>query len=249
MFDLLAQRARGTPEKPAVEDLADGTRYTYAQLNERAARLAAAARQHWGLEEGDRLAYLGQNRAEFFAMLFGCAKAGLILVPLNWRLAVAELTGLIEDCEPRALIFAEEFSDAAGELAHNFPGLQLVSLDTGTDTARDYRADLASVTPDLAPPPDRDPDSTLYLLYTSGTTGRPKGVIQTFRMMLANYMNIGLPVELRQDDVFLNVLPMFHTGGINLYCTAVLLVGGSVLVLRTFDPAQALHALERRCPV
>ncbi len=249
MFDLLAHRARVTPERPAVEDLADGTRYDYAQLNERAARLAAAARTHWGLKEGDRLAYLGQNRAEFFAMLFGCAKAGLILVPLNWRLAVAELTGLIEDCEPGALIYGDEFSDAVGELAHNFPGLRLIALDTATDTARDYNTDLAAVSPDLTPHSERSPDETWYLLYTSGTTGRPKGVIQTFRMMLANYMNIGLPVELRQDDVFLNVLPMFHTGGINLYCTAVLLVGGSVLVQRSFDPVQALQALEQRCTV
>ena len=74
MFDLLAHRARVTPERPALEDLESGERYNYAQFNERAARLAAAAREHWGLEEGDRLAYLGHSRAEFFAMLFGCQK-------------------------------------------------------------------------------------------------------------------------------------------------------------------------------
>ena len=116
MFDLLAHRARVTPERPALEDLESGERYNYAQFNERAARLAAAARDHWGLNEGDRLAYLGHSRAEFFAMLFGCAKAGLILVPLNWRLAVPELEVLVEDCDPGALIFGAEFADAAAEL-------------------------------------------------------------------------------------------------------------------------------------
>ena len=105
MFDLLAHRARVTPERPALEDLESGERYNYAQFNERAARLAAAAREHWGLEEGDRLAYLGHSRAEFFAMLFGCAKAGLILVPLNWRLAVPDLAVPVDDRDPGAPLF------------------------------------------------------------------------------------------------------------------------------------------------
>ncbi|HAV67561.1 MAG TPA: AMP-dependent synthetase, partial [Alcanivorax sp.] len=93
------------------------------------------------------------------------------------------------------------------------------------------------------------PDTPWYLLYTSGTTGRPKGVIQTFRMMLANYLNIGLAVNLSGDDVLLNVLPLFHTAGINLYSSAVFMVGGSVLVARAFDPDQALQVLEKRATI
>jgi fatty-acyl-CoA synthase len=249
MFDLLAHRARVTPDRPALEDLDSGERYDYAGLNERAARLAAAARQQWGLEEGDRLAYLGHSRAEFFAMLFGCAKAGLILVPLNWRLAVPELAVLLGDCEPRALIFGTEFNDAATTLAQDQPGLTLVALDAAAGDQRDYQRDLANVDPDLSAHPDKDPDTPWYLLYTSGTTGKPKGVIQTFRMMMANYFNIGLAVELTSSDVLLNVLPLFHTAGINLYSSAVFLAGGCVLVPRSFEPEQALQALEERATV
>ena len=249
MFDLLAHRARVTPSRPALEDLDSGERYDYAALNERAARLAAAAREHWGLKEGDRLAYLGHSRAEFFAMLFGCAKAGLILVPLNWRLAVPELTVLMEDCEPGALIFGAEFADAANTLAQQQPGLTLVALDGAATGQRDYQADLANSEPDLTPHPDKNPDTPWYLLYTSGTTGKPKGVIQTFRMMLSNYLNIGLAVELTGSDVLLNVLPLFHTAGINLYSSAVFLAGGSVLVPRGFEPDQALRVLEERATV
>jgi len=249
MFDLLAHRARVTPERPALEDLESGERYNYAQFNERAARLAAAARDHWGLEEGDRLAYLGHSRAEFFAMLFGCAKAGLILVPLNWRLAVPELEVLVEDCDPGALIFGAEFGDAAAELQQRCGPLTLVALDGAADGQRDYHRDLADTRPDLSAHPDKDPDTPWYLLYTSGTTGRPKGVIQTFRMMLANYLNIGLAVNLSGDDVLLNVLPLFHTAGINLYSSAVFMVGGSVLVARAFDPDQALQVLEKRATI
>ena len=249
MFDLLAHRARVTPERPALEDLESGERYNYAQFNERAARLAAAARDHWGLEEGDRLAYLGHSRAEFFAMLFGCAKAGLILVPLNWRLAVPELEVLVEDCDPGALIFGAEFADAAAELQQRCGPLTLVALDGAADGQRDYHRDLADTRPDLTAHPDKDPDTPWYLLYTSGTTGRPKGVIQTFRMMLANYLNIGLAVNQSGDDVLLNVLPLFHTAGINLYSSAVFMVGGSVLVARAFDPDQALQVLEKRATI
>lgn len=249
MFDLLAHRARVTPHKPALEDLASGTRYNYAGFNDQAARFAAAATTHWGLSPGDRVAWLGHSRAEFFVMLFGCAKAGLILVPLNWRLAVPELQALLADCTPRALIFDDEFRDVAPVLQEDGPGLTLISVDHGHARARDYDRDLAATEPDPGPHPEGDPDTPWYLLYTSGTTGRPKGVIQTFRMMLANYLNIGLAVELTGRDTLLNVLPLFHTAGINLYSSAIFMVGGEVLVARQFDADVALDVLASRATV
>ncbi|MDN3518940.1 AMP-binding protein [Aquisalimonas lutea] len=249
MFDLPAHRARVTPDRLAVEDLADGTRYTYAQLNERAARVAEAATGAWGLQEGDRLAYLGHNRAEFFVLLFACAKAGLVLVPLNWRLAVPELEGLMDDATPGALVYGGEFAEAAARLGEARGELVRVALDGPSPGERDYAADVAAARPDPRPHAPRPPDAPWYLLYTSGTTGRPKGVIQTFRMMMANYWNIGVPVELRASDVLLNVLPMFHTAGINLYSTAVFLVGGTVLVQRTFEPQEAMNVLTHRATV
>lgn len=252
MFDLIAHRARVTPQRLALEDLDDGTRYSYAELNRRAAQFAAAATRHWSLAPGDRIAYLGANRAEFFAMLFGCAKAGLILVPLNWRLAEPELAALIDDCKPGALIHGVEFAAVAAALqAHaQIPArIEIDAPNAANGGARCYAQDLADTQPDLSAHPDRDPDTPWYLLYTAGTTGRSKGVIQTFRMMLANYLNIGLAVNLTGEDVLLNVLPVFHTAGINLYTSAMLMVGGTVLVARGFEPEQTLRVLEQRASV
>lgn len=248
MFDLIHRRARLSPHRLAVEDLHDGTRYTYQQLNLRAAQFAAAAGTHWQLQAGDRVAYLGHSRAEFFALWFGCAKAGLILVPLNWRLAVPELETILADAQPAALIYGNEFEPTALELHHLQPSMQLICLEPGK-AARHYAADLADTQPSLEPHLPRSADTPWYLLYTSGTTGRPKGVIQTFRMMEANFNNIGLATALNQDDVLLNVLPMFHTAGINLYSSCMFWVGGAVLVQRHFDAAATLHVLSSRATV
>jgi len=159
MYDLVYRRARLSPDHLAAEDLYDGTRYTYRSLNERAARFAAAACEVWGLHEGDRVAWLGHNCAEFFAMLFGCAKAGLILVPLNWRLAVPELDALLQDAQPRVLIHTDDFAETAALLAARHSGLLQVGMTRGDGLIRDYAADLAAVTPDLAPHPERSADT------------------------------------------------------------------------------------------
>lgn len=248
-FDLLAHRARVTPRRPALEDLDSGEQWNYQQFNEQAARFAAAATGLWQLQPGDRVAWLGHSRAEFFIMLFGCARAGLILVPLNWRLTLPELNVLMEDCTPQALIYGDEFRAEAAALCESGQSPLNIALEKPAAGERDYRYDLAAVTPDPAPHPERDPDTPWYLLYTSGTTGRPKGVIQTFRMMMANYLNIGMAVGLTGEDTLLNVLPLFHTAGINLYSTALFMTGGCVLVARNFEPDQALAVLASRATV
>lgn len=252
MFDLLAQRARVSPQHLAIEDLGTGRRLSYAELNHEASACATAALTLWGLAPGDRIAYLGHSRAEFFALLFACAKVGLILVPLNWRLAEPELADLLSDCSPKVLVYTAAFRATAHRLPLIQPDLRLISLDaelTTSTKAHHYAHDLQAVTVQTTPFAPRDPDAPWYLLYTSGTTGRPKGVIQTFRMMMANYLNIGLSVGLTRSDVLLNVLPLFHTAGINLFSTGVFLVGGTVLLAPTFDADQAVTLLSTRATV
>ncbi len=233
--DLIAKRARLTPERIAFEDAATGRTLTYAALDDRAARAAAvlAAR---GVRAGDRVAVLTRNRIEFFELLFGCAKLGAILVPLNWRMPAAELDGLVADAEPIMLCHGAGEAEAAAALAARLPAL---------DFDGDYEQALAAA-------PARSwrgrwpARSTWYLLYTSGTTGRPKGVIYTYGMALANYVNIGSCIDLRSTDVTASFLPIFHTAGINLHALPTLIAGGRVVVMDGFDAETLVVLIEAR---
>jgi fatty-acyl-CoA synthase len=233
--DLIAKRAELSPDRVALEEVATRRAVTYSELDDRAARAAAvmAAR---GIREGDRVAILCRNRIEFFELLFGCAKLGAVLVPLNWRMPPAELHALIGDAEPVLLFFGESDAGAVGRLAAPPPA---IGLDA------DYPALCAAAPPH--PGRRRWPaDATWYLLYTSGTTGRPKGVIYVYRMALANYVSIGSCIGLRSSDTTVSFLPNFHTAGINLHALPTLIAGGRVLLLEAFDADALVELIEGR---
>jgi len=229
--DLIAKRAALSAGRIALEDAASGRCLDYAALDGRAGRAAAMMAAH-GVGGGDRVAVLTRNRIEFFELLFGCAKLGAVLVPLNWRMPPAELDGLIADSAPALLFHGAGEAEAARALAASPPAI---------DFDRDYEARLAAA--DARRWPARWPAGAIwYLLYTSGTTGKPKGVIYTFRMALANYVNIGGAISLVASDRTASFLPVFHTAGINLHALPTLIAGGRVIVMDGFD-AEALVAL------
>ena len=233
--DLIAKRASLTPDAVALEDKATGRTLTYAALDERAGRAAAllAAR---GVGAGDRVALLSRNRIEFFELLFACAKLGAILVPLNWRMPPAELDGLVADAEPALLLHGQAEAGAAAALAARLPAI---------DLDRDYEPLLAAARP--APARALWPaGETWYLLYTSGTTGRPKGVIYTYRMAIANHVNIGTAIGLTAADTGLAFLPFFHTAGINLHALPILIAGGRVIVMEGYDADALVGLFEAR---
>ncbi len=189
-----------------------------------------------GVGPGDRVAILCRNRIAFFEALFACARLGAILVPLNWRMPPAELDALVADSAPRLLLHGGEDRAVVRRLGSPPPALD---LDEGYDTLVDA----------AAPAPSRRgwaADSTWYLLYTSGTTGRPKGVIYTYGMALANLVNIGTAIGLGSADTTLTFLPHFHTAGINLHALPTLLQGGRVLVLPGFEAEAVARLLEAR---
>ncbi|HYD38866.1 MAG TPA: AMP-binding protein, partial [Allosphingosinicella sp.] len=233
--DLIGRRAELTPEAVALEEVATGRKLTYAGLDARVARTAGMFSER-GIGAGDRVAILSRNRIAFFEALFACARLGAILVPLNWRMPPAELDPLIADSEPRLLLHGGEESELVRRLESPPPSLD---LDSG------YEALVEAASP-AARRSHWAADETWYLLYTSGTTGRPKGVIYTYRMALANLVNIGTAIGLGAGDTTLTFLPHFHTAGINLHALPTLLQGGRVLLLPGFDPEAVVALLETR---
>ncbi|HEV2079716.1 MAG TPA: AMP-binding protein [Allosphingosinicella sp.] len=235
MPDILAKRAALAPETVALEEIATGRSLTYAELDRRAAQASSLLAQR-GVEEGDRVAVLCRNRVAFWELLFACAKLGAILVPLNWRMPPAELDQLLTDCTPSLLFFGAEDEGAVADIMYPPPS---IALDRGYETwleaapPRSFRSLWGA-------------GDIWYLLYTSGTTGRPKGVIYTYGMALANYVNIGSAIDIRSTDATPNFLPLFHTAGINLHSLPTLIAGGRVLVLEDFDPGALVELFEQR---
>lgn len=236
LFDITAKRASLGGQRRAMEELATGRTITYAELDKRAGQAAAllAAR---GIAHGDRVAVLCRNRIAFFELLFGCAKLGAILVPLNWRMPPNELLTLLADCTPSLLFYGAEDETAALAICRDIPAIGLDDGSTGG-----YEASIAVQSPGVFR--DRWPqDEPWYLLYTSGTTGQPKAVIQTYGMALANYVNVHQAIGLQGGDTTLNFLPLFHTAGINLYSMPVLINGGQVLITPGFDVERVMDLL------
>jgi fatty-acyl-CoA synthase len=233
LFDFAARRADLSPGKTAFTEIESGKACTYAEFDLRASQSAAVLRRH-GVSSGDRIAILSLNDIAFFATLFGCARAGALLVPLNWRQPVPELAPILEDCRPKLLLADRDFDALARELSAAL-GISFLARD-------DYEAQLAAAAPQRSAttwPTER----IWYLLYTSGTTGVPKAVIQTFGMALANHVNIAQAIDLVASDTTLNFLPLFHTAGINLYALPMLIAGGTSHILRKFEVGQVVDAL------
>ena len=243
-FDWLAKQADLRPDKTALIDAATGRRFTYPQFHGRAGRFAEFVRREWRLAPGERVALLAPNSSDYFEILWGCAKAEVTLVCLNWRLALPELEFIMRDATPVALVYDPAFADAARALAERLGIDRLMALEpTPPPGVVAYEAALAAASGRSVVMRPRGLDETWHILYTAGTTGKPKGVLQTFGMVFYNALNIGLAIGLTDADVTLNLLPCFHTGGLNMYTNPTFHVGGTAIVQKAFEPAETLRLL------
>jgi fatty-acyl-CoA synthase len=225
--DLLAERARITPDRVALISVETGERLTYAQLNDRA-NAAAAMILDAGLQPGDRAGLFAANSIEFIAMFFGAIKAGVIIVPLSTRATAHELSIIAADCGMKVL-----FHDGSAPEAI---GVALVKIEF--ESAR--------------PLPHRviDPESIACLLYTSGTTGKPKGVMIPYRQLLWNGYSTATNWGLRENDIAPIFTPLYHAGGVAVFLIPLFLLGGTIVLHRGFDAAEVWETIEReRCTI
>ena len=245
VIDWATKGAANYPDKTALVDLASGRRHSYRQFNARASRFALYLRDAWGIRPGDRVAVLAGNSSDYFEMLYGCAKLGAVMVCLNWRLSARENLAVLDDAQPRALVFSTEFTAVGQELRAHRTIEQAMSQGGPLEGLPEYEAALAAAPGDALEMPCRSMDEVWYLLYTSGTTGQPKGVLQTYGMAHFNGVNAMHAAKLSRDDVLLAVLPFFHTGGLNLYANPLLQCGGTVVVMKQFDPLRTIELLQQ----
>ena len=239
-YDWTAYHASMRGDKVAIVDLDTQEEVTYGALEDRASRLAEWL-QSQGVIKGDRVTLLTPNCPEVFEAQFACSKIGAICIPLNWRLTVPELEYILGDSAPKVLIYDAKFADAAEQLISLCSVPNSLMLDAH-DAACAYKQTLAALT-GAYQGVECTLDDVAMIMYTSGTTGHPKGAMITFGMNFYNAVNLGIPARISSNSIQLVVLPLFHTGGMNCYANPILHAGGRILLMRDFDPGRALAVL------
>ena len=232
---IVAAHAAQRPHRPAIAF--QDTELTYAGLEAEVARMAG-----WltavGVGRGDRVALYARNHPESFVTLLAVSRIGALMVPLNWRLSEAELAWQIEDSAPALILHGPEFDAMATGLAAT-AGCRCQEIGASLDAARAGHA----ITEGEA---SGDAAAELLVVYTSGTTGRPKGAVLAQPAMIANAVMSHHAYAMTAEDVVLNLLPLFHVGGLNIQPLPALLLGAQVVIAPAFDPGEALAAVERR---
>ena len=237
-YDWIAHFGRRTPDKIAVVDLASGRRISYAEFDRRISLLASHLRGTCNVKRGDRVAVLALNTTDTLEVQFACFRIGAVFLPLNNRLTVPELQFIVGDASPVVMIHDSELAETALTVAR----LCNVSSALQYGPGGSYEGAIAAAKP-LAMPEIVTLDDISTIMYTSGTTGLPKGAIITHGMTFWNCVNLGGPAFISPSTVLLTVLPLFHTGGLNCYTNPVLHSGGTVLIMRAFDPGIALQLI------
>jgi fatty-acyl-CoA synthase len=233
-------RAIATPERTAIDDR--GVIVTYRELEERAAALAQAFRAS-GYRVGDRVATLTGNSADHVVLFFACAKAGLVLVPLSWRLSAREVAEQVELAQPAVLLVEDEFATLAARaldrLGERIPtaGLGALGVERMVPVpARPSRGEDRPV---------RD-DDPLLIVFTSGTLAHPKGAVLTHANCFWTNLSLSRTAEITSRDVVLAVLPQFHVGGWNIQPLLAIWMGATIVLERTFDAARVLQLIATR---
>jgi len=236
--DWVVFHADRTPDKVAFIDQYLNRQFTYADLHQRVDWLTGYLKQTWQVEAGQVLAILAKNCIEYYEFQYACMRLGAVMLPLNWRLAVPELLYILNDAQAKAIVYDTEVAEVVPNLIENSSLEHALRIDINQAPVDDKPAyddainqhidgvQLSSTTTH---------DTVVTIMYTSGTTGHPKGVLITQGMNFWNAINISVPTGINHDSVHYVVLPTFHTAGLNLYANPIIHYGGTNIVAREFD--------------
>lgn len=243
--DYLARRELYSPDKLAFIDAGKSPewRLTFREANRRANRLANWLKSQ-GVGQGDRVAILARDGYEHLDLFFACSKLGAIHTALNWRSHWRELLDIFQNTTPRMLIFSDDFKENVSNLVAHFQ-LTTLHLDgNGINGSLHFEAILQSSSVAPVTCEILEAEDIAALIFTGGTTGLSKAAEVSHRMIAWNTLNTVIH-DVTHNDVYLNVFPMFHTGGLFVYTLPQVIFGGTTIFIRQFDPAQVLTLLER----
>ena len=238
---LLTKRAYVNPDLEALYDVAAGRRFSYEQLNARSNQVAHAISST--VNKGDRVALLMMNSHEFLTAFFAIAKIGGVVVPLNWRLVPNELEFILKDSGTTVLFYGEEFLSSVVELQSRgdktdvAQWIHVGSPDTTPSFASEFNS-LVDHQPGTEPTVSAFNDDLLYIMYTSGTTGLPKGVMHTHNTQMAALLTLNATSDFCVGDRYLNPMPLFHVGALSPAMITTYR-GLAQILMRSFDPTKA----------
>lgn len=234
--DWVSKWADYSPEKIALKEFETGKTITYSDLNTQANRLANCLTKQYGLRKGDRIAVLSEYSITYVILFVAAQKTGIILVPLNYRLASAELAYQLNITNPKLLIASFSFENLLQEANPFNQSIQL--LEGIEEESKNIYWDH---TFSIIPVEENDP---IFILFTSGTTGFPKGAMYTHKLLYWNSINTAMSLIINSDSRTINCMPPFHTGGWNVLLTPFLHHGGYTCLIKKFDAATILKLLE-----
>jgi fatty-acyl-CoA synthase len=245
LSDLIDRNAAFTPARTALRF--EGRDLSYREFAARIAAAARALKSELGIRAGDRLAILAANHPDYLVLLYACARLGAMLVPINWRLAVPEQVFILRDASVKALFVEQEFAAVLDALGGALAQVSVVGIDFAPARGLSFDQLLARDNSD-GRNPHVDLATPLLIVYTSGTTGRPKGAVLRQEALVCNAAMSHHLHGMTGEDCILTVLPFFHVGGLNIQTTPALQVGATVVIHRRFAPGATLAAIADERP-
>lgn len=243
---LLGKRATLNPNLEALVDTASGERFTYKELDDHCNQVANGLKG-LGVKKGDRVALLAMNSSEFVETFYAVAKIGAVCVPINWRLVPDELAFILKDSGSTVLVYGAEFTDAVTDLhGRGSEGTDIkewIAIGDAAPFAHSYAAFRDAASSD-APALEGEENDNLYIMYTSGTTGLPKGVVHTHSTTMWSLITASTTSDMSFRDRYYIILPLFHVGALNPLMSSV--YGGvTAVIARAFDPTETWNVIER----
>ncbi|NIA10917.1 MAG: AMP-binding protein [Nitrospiraceae bacterium] len=233
MNDWLKRRAELSPDKIALTDKIKGNRLTYSEWNKKVNKLANFLTYEFKIKKGDIVSVLSPNNREYLDLFFACGKIGVALQNLNWRLTKFELSPLVEEAKPKIIFYGKQVEKLAKELKIK------QSVELNEVLWDSFSSEFDSTV-------QVDWDDTWTICYTGGTTGTPKGVIITYRNITFNAINTVISWGLSNEDSAPIITPLFHTGGLNVFTTPIVYIGGENVLTGKFNTDTLFDVIDNK---